>query len=149
MLTLVHLLSPQKATERPQPLESPKRLSLFRAHLLIPASRPDVDCPPSRRPGRSRKVPVWTADYVLGSYGTGAVMAVPAHDERDLAFAQTFDLAVKRVVKPVETKGKGKGKGQKGAEPASAVVKEGEEEEEVVVKAFAGKGIAVNSGEVS
>eukprot|EP00903_Cladosiphon_okamuranus_P011922 g11198.t1 len=106
-------------------------------------------------PLSGEKVPVWTADYVLGSYGTGAVMAVPAHDERDLAFAQTFNLPVRRVVKPVESKGKGKGKGkgkeqkgQKGGEEAPAAVKEDIVEEDVVVEeAFTGKGVAVNSGE--
>ena len=45
-------------------------------------------------------VPVWVGDYVLGSYGTGAVMAVPAHDSRDFEFAQTFNLDIKWVVKP-------------------------------------------------
>mmetsp|Transcript_50528 Transcript_50528/g.93443 ORF Transcript_50528/g.93443 Transcript_50528/m.93443 type:complete len:940 (-) Transcript_50528:52-2871(-) len=44
------------------------------------------------------KLPVWVADYVLASYGTGAVMAVPAHDERDFAFADKFGLPIKRVV---------------------------------------------------
>ena len=43
-------------------------------------------------------VPIWVADYVLGAYGTGAVMAVPAHDTRDFAFAEAFDLPIKRVV---------------------------------------------------
>jgi leucyl-tRNA synthetase len=55
-------------------------------------------------PVNGKKVPVWIADYVLVSYGTGAIMAVPAHDERDWEFAQTFDLPVKQVVstdKPV------------------------------------------------
>lgn len=46
------------------------------------------------------KVPIWVGDYVLGSYGTGAVMAVPAHDERDFEFAAKYDLDVKWVVKP-------------------------------------------------
>jgi leucyl-tRNA synthetase len=44
-------------------------------------------------------VPVWVADYVLGGYGTGAIMAVPAHDERDYAFAKAFDLPIKPVIK--------------------------------------------------
>lgn len=43
-------------------------------------------------------LPIWVADYVVGSYGTGAIMAVPAHDDRDFAFAKKFKLAVKAVV---------------------------------------------------
>lgn len=46
------------------------------------------------------RIPVWVGDYVLGSYGTGAVMAVPAHDSRDFEFAQKFGLDVKWVVEP-------------------------------------------------
>ncbi|NLY53084.1 MAG: leucine--tRNA ligase [Firmicutes bacterium] len=46
------------------------------------------------------KLPIWIADYVLASYGTGAVMAVPAHDERDFEFAEKFDLPIVRVVRP-------------------------------------------------
>lgn len=46
------------------------------------------------------KIPVWIADYVLATYGTGAVMAVPAHDERDFAFARKFGLALKQVIEP-------------------------------------------------
>lgn len=49
-------------------------------------------------PANGEKVPIWTADYVLAGYGTGAVMGVPGHDERDLAFAQTFDLPVIEVI---------------------------------------------------
>ncbi|MCB1059558.1 MAG: leucine--tRNA ligase [Calditrichaeota bacterium] len=47
-------------------------------------------------------VTVWVADYVIGSYGTGAVMAVPAHDTRDFAFAKTYGLPIKEVIRPDE-----------------------------------------------
>ena len=47
------------------------------------------------------KVPIWIADYVLEDYGTGNVMAVPAHDERDYAFATKYNLPIKEVIKPI------------------------------------------------
>ncbi|KPU57785.1 leucine--tRNA ligase [Bacillus wiedmannii] len=50
-------------------------------------------------PVNGEKLPIWIADYVLATYGTGAVMAVPAHDERDYEFASTFNLPMKEVVK--------------------------------------------------
>jgi leucyl-tRNA synthetase len=49
-------------------------------------------------PLTGEKIPVWTANFVLASYGSGAVMAVPAHDERDYEFAAKYDLPVKRVI---------------------------------------------------
>ncbi len=52
-------------------------------------------------PINGEKIPIWIADYVLANYGTGAIMAVPAHDERDHAFAQKFDLPIIPVVTPI------------------------------------------------
>ncbi|WP_071460442.1 leucine--tRNA ligase [Bacillus massilinigeriensis] len=49
-------------------------------------------------PASGEKMPIWIADYVLMSYGTGAIMAVPAHDERDYEFAKKFNLPIKEVV---------------------------------------------------
>ena len=49
-------------------------------------------------PINNKEVPVWVADYVLMGYGTGAIMSVPAHDERDFEFAKKFDLPIERVV---------------------------------------------------
>ncbi|MGI8830758.1 MAG: leucine--tRNA ligase [Candidatus Limnocylindria bacterium] len=51
-------------------------------------------------PMNNERVPIWIADYVLPGYGTGAVMAVPAHDERDFAFAKKYDLPIRYVVAP-------------------------------------------------
>ncbi len=53
-------------------------------------------------PVDGKRIPIWIADYVLISYGTGAIMAVPGHDQRDLEFAQKFDLRVRAVVTPTE-----------------------------------------------
>ena len=47
-----------------------------------------------------QRIPIWIADYVLASYGTGAIMAVPAHDERDFAFAKQYGLPINEVVSP-------------------------------------------------
>ncbi|MCA8994213.1 MAG: leucine--tRNA ligase, partial [Planctomycetaceae bacterium] len=71
-------------------------------------------------PVNGEEVPIWIADYVLISYGTGAIMAVPAHDERDLEFAQTFDI------------------------PVIEVVESGSDEANI---GFTGEGTAINSGE--
>ncbi len=75
-------------------------------------------------PLNGEKLPVWAADYVLADYGTGAIMAVPAHDQRDLDFAKTFDL------------------------PVRAVLDTGEDDPAVTGKATAGEGTLINSGDL-
>ncbi|HEX4977165.1 MAG TPA: leucine--tRNA ligase, partial [Nocardioides sp.] len=75
-------------------------------------------------PVNGERIPVWAADYVLADYGTGAVMAVPAHDQRDLDFAKAFDLPVRRVVDT------------------------GEENPEETFVATTGDGVYVNSGDL-
>lgn len=51
-------------------------------------------------PGTGERIPIWTSDYVLATYGTGVIMAVPAHDDRDYAFATKFALAIRPVIEP-------------------------------------------------
>ncbi|MEK7384599.1 MAG: leucine--tRNA ligase, partial [Elusimicrobiota bacterium] len=73
-------------------------------------------------PANNQKIPVWIADYVLGSYGTGAIMAVPGHDDRDYEFACKYKIPIVKVVEP----------------PVGTKLKEG--------TAFTESGLAVNSG---
>jgi leucyl-tRNA synthetase len=76
-------------------------------------------------PINDERIPVWVSDYVLADYGTGAIMAVPAHDDRDIEFAKTFDL------------------------PIFMVVDTGEEDPAVSGIATSGDGVIVNSGELN
>ena len=81
-------------------------------------------------PVNGEPIPIWIADYVLISYGTGAIMAVPAHDERDFEFAEQFNIPIKPVVQPREN-----------VSP--------EETEQILAgkKVFPDHGTAINSGE--
>ena len=81
-------------------------------------------------PVNNEKVPLWIGNYVLMDYGTGAVMAVPAHDERDFFFAKKYNLPVRIVINPVDKDGN----------PEKIVVEEME-------GAYTLNGILVNSGE--
>jgi leucyl-tRNA synthetase len=56
----------------------------------------------AENPANGDRIPIWVADYVIGAYGTGAVMAVPAHDERDHAFAVKYGLPIVQVVRPID-----------------------------------------------
>src|SRR5262249_54522048 len=81
-------------------------------------------------PVNGEKIPIWIADYVLISYGTGAIMAVPAHDERDFEFAKQFDLPIRTVVRPSD----------EWLEQTGSTL-------DGLTEAFVGDGVAVNSGE--
>ncbi len=81
-------------------------------------------------PVNNERIPIWIADYVLTGYGTGAIMAVPAHDERDWEFAQKFNLPIREVVSATPQLSLG------GESPCSAPPME----------CFAGEGYAVHSG---
>ncbi|HEY3876611.1 MAG TPA: leucine--tRNA ligase, partial [Candidatus Kapabacteria bacterium] len=74
-------------------------------------------------PANQEKIPIWIADYVLMTYGTGAIMAVPGHDERDFEFAQAFGLPIVRVLQAP-----------------------GVDASEPLLKAFTEEGLACNSG---
>jgi leucyl-tRNA synthetase len=78
-------------------------------------------------PVNETKIPIWISDYVLISYGTGAIMAVPAHDDRDFEFAKKFNLAIIQVVNPPEVEQR-------------ELVKQGK-------LCFTGDGVAINSGQ--
>ena len=75
-------------------------------------------------PVNGEKIPIWIADYVLTGYGTGAIMAVPGHDERDWEFARKFALPIREVVSPEPRLGLGGG-GVCDAEPLEPFVEEG------------------------
>src|SRR5438270_1596825 len=69
------------------------------------ADKPKTGVPLGRtvtNPVNGEQIPMFVADYVLMEYGTGAIMAVPAHDQRDFDFARTFDLPIRHVVAPAE-----------------------------------------------
>ena len=70
-------------------------------------------------PVNGERIPIWVADYVLMEYGTGAIMAVPAHDERDFAFARAFGLPIMRVIAPAAGERRG-GRGASCPTPATA-----------------------------
>jgi leucyl-tRNA synthetase len=80
-------------------------------------------------PVNEEKIPIWIADYVLAGYGTGAIMAVPAHDERDFAFAKTYGLSIRTVVQP----------------PAEWLAQTGSTLDNLS-EAYAEEGTAINSG---
>ncbi len=80
-----YLVEVQRSTEMERQATDREKTGIFLGRYAI-------------NPVNGERLPIWTADYVLADYGTGAVMAVPAHDQRDLDFARRFDLPVRVVV---------------------------------------------------
>jgi leucyl-tRNA synthetase len=121
---------------RQDSIVTPEQFDVVHAYQEAVASRTDIDRLAESKtktgvftgayainPVNNEPIPIWVADYVMMGYGTGAIMAVPAHDERDFAFAKQFGIAIKPVVA---------GQGHLNA-PAS------------VEEPFTGEGVAVNS----
>jgi leucyl-tRNA synthetase len=88
-------------------------------------------------PFNGESLTVWVANYVLMDYGTGAVMSVPAHDERDYEFAQKYSLPIRQVIAPVSHS-------QQRAEPLSTT---GTDQSAEMTHAFTDYGVLINSGE--
>ncbi|HYV83687.1 MAG TPA: leucine--tRNA ligase [Pyrinomonadaceae bacterium] len=88
-------------------------------------------------PFSGESLPVWVANYVLMEYGTGAIMSVPAHDERDMEFAQKYSLPIRQVIAPVTHD-------QIAAEPSPTTAGDASAE---IKQAFTDYGILINSGD--
>jgi leucyl-tRNA synthetase len=103
------------APDHPLTLEitAPERLDEVRRYVQAAARKSDMERTAlnkektgvaigarAKNPLNGASIPIFTADYVLGAYGTGAIMAVPGHDERDFEFAKKFDLPIVEVVSP-------------------------------------------------
>ena len=104
-------------------------------------------------PVNGEKLPIWISDYVLISYGTGAIMAVPAHDERDFEFATKFDLPIIQVVQPDSGTGFQPVNAGTGVNENHGVSAHGQDAhatkhgQDAHATCFAGDGTAINSGE--
>ena len=135
LLAPEHALVDRFAAEAPDPAAFRTRVQQFRTQdrtgrLTGAVEKEGFDTGrTARNPFTGRNVPIWVANFVLVEYGTGAVMAVPAHDQRDFEFARKYGLAVDVVIQP-----------ETGAAPLDGATMEA---------AYAGPGRIVHSGEFS
>ena len=120
-----YLTEVQKATEIERQATDRPKTGVFLGRYAI-------------NPVNGERIPVWAADYVLADYGHGAIMAVPAHDQRDLDFARAYNLPVRVVVEPI-------------ADENSSTVEPVEANDDPAVSgiAIAGDGVLANSGELN
>ncbi|WP_407538797.1 leucine--tRNA ligase [Deinococcus radiomollis] len=119
-------------------LTTPDQLAEVTAYIETAGGKTDVDRQSATEktgvftgsyathPISGHQIPIWIADYVLVTYGTGSIMAVPAHDGRDFEFARKFGLPIQEVIRP------------EGAEPMDPLS---------AAEAYTGEGLLVNSGE--
>ena len=114
-----YLTEVQKATEIERQATDRPKTGVFLGRYAI-------------NPVNGERIPVWAADYVLADYGHGAIMAVPAHDQRDLDFARAYDLPVRVVVEPIPDED-----GNVNSDPAASGI------------AIAGDGFLANSGDLN
>ena len=111
-----------------------------------------------KNPLNNQQIPVWVADYVLMGYGTGAVMGVPAHDQRDFEFAKKFGLEIKPVIEPARgpassvsrrasssLRSSGYASGPSSLSPLASVYQQAVSE--LTSSAYEGEGVLINSGE--
>ena len=127
------VLAPEHALAKT--LAAPEQKDAVEEYIFQSSMRSNVDRVQSKEktgvftgsyainPLNQAKVPIWISDYVLADYGTGAIMCVPAHDDRDFEFAKKFDIPIIQVI-----------------------AKDGEEQAELT-EAYTGPGIMINSGE--
>ncbi|HEY1697391.1 MAG TPA: leucine--tRNA ligase [Polyangiaceae bacterium] len=106
------------APEHPlvEALVAPEQAAAVRAYIELARRKSDRDRAEAKtkagvalgatavNPVNGQEVPIWVADYVIATYGTGAVMAVPAHDERDHAFARAYGLPIVQVIEAVDSR---------------------------------------------
>ncbi len=118
------ITTPEHKNEVEKYIESVKRLSEIERTSTVKEKTGVPTGAFAINPMNGEKVPIWIADYVLATYGTGSVMAVPAHDERDFEFAAKYGLPVRKVI-----------------------LEEGTNEEDELKEAYTAPGIMINSGE--
>jgi leucyl-tRNA synthetase len=101
-----HPLVPKLVEGTPQEAEVLDYVRRTAAHSFAEREEKEKDGVNTGRfatnPANDARLPIWVADYVLMEYGSGAIMAVPAHDDRDFDFAQTYDLPIQQVVAPAD-----------------------------------------------